>query len=269
MTDVNTLYGEVWAADDDPLTAACVDSHQPRSPDMLYPIFATFGIGEQDTILDIGCRDARYTIELVSRHGCRALAIDPVPLHAERSRAKIAEAGLSDRIRVEQAGIEAMPAADEAIDAIWCRDVLNHVELRPGLAESARVLKPGGRMLVYQTFATELIEPREAARIYAAMAIVPANMGEPFFQAAAADAGLAISGRDVVGSEWRERWAEEGSTGLRDDLVRAARMRRREHALVERFGRARYEAGYADCLWGVYQMLGKLQPTVYVLEKRS
>jgi hypothetical protein len=80
-------------------------------------------------------------------------------------------------------------------------------------------------MLVCQTFATAALEDREAARIYAAMAIVPQNMGEDFFQATAQAAGLSITTRDVVSSEWRERWADEGSTTLLEDLLGVARMR--------------------------------------------
>jgi len=36
-------------------------------------------------------------------------------------------------------------------------------------------------------------------------------MGEEHFQATTQQAGLSITTRDVVSSEWRERWAEEGS----------------------------------------------------------
>ena len=46
-------------------------------------------------------------------------------------------------------------------------------------------------------------------------------------------------------------------------------LRRREAQLVEQFGRAFYEASYGSHLWGIYQMLGKLRPTVYVWEKRG
>jgi hypothetical protein len=61
-------------------------------------------------------------------------------------------------------------------------------------------------MLADQIFATSALEDREAARTYAAIAIVAQNMGEDFFQASAQAAGLSITARDVVSSEWRERW---------------------------------------------------------------
>jgi hypothetical protein len=46
-------------------------------------------------------------------------------------------------------------------------------------------------------------------------------------------------------------------------------MRRSEAALVAHYGHERYEATYASSLWGIYQMLGKLQPTIYLLVKAS
>src|SRR4029453_6427263 len=104
-----------------------------------------------------------------------------------------------------------------------------------------RVLNPMGQMLVYQTFAAPTLEDREAARLYAALAIVPQNMAEDFFQATAQATGLSITKRDGISSEQRECWAEEGSTALLDDLVGVARMQRSEPTLVADYGRERYE----------------------------
>ena len=264
--DAVTLYNDIWNSTSE-LEARCKESLNPRGSDMLYDLFAGFSPTPQSEIIDIGCRDATYAIEIANRFGSRVLGIDPAPIHIERARKKIAEAGRADRVRAELAGIEALPAADASLDMIWCRDVLNHVDLQRGLAECVRVLKPGGQMLVYQTFATPALEDREAARIYAAMAIVPQNMAEAFFQASAEAAGLSITTRDVVSSEWRERWAEEGSTALLEDLLGVARMRRSEPTLVAQYGHEQYEATYGSCLWGIYQMLGKLQPTIYLLAK--
>ncbi len=266
MMDAVTLYNDIWSTSSE-LDAWCKQSLNPRGADMLYELFAGFGPTPQSKVIDIGCRDARYAIEIAKRFGCRVLGIDPAPLHIERARTRIAEAGLEDLVQTELAGIEAIPVANGSLDIIWCRDVLNHVDLERGLAECARILKSGGQMLVYQTFATSALEANEAARIYAAMAIVPHNMDEEAFHASAQAAGLRITTRDVISSEWRERWAEEGSTALLDDLLSIARLRRSENDLVAHFGRDHYEATYASSLWGIYQMLGKLQPTVYLLKK--
>ena len=46
------------------------------------------------------------------------------------------------------------------IDLVWCRDVMIHVpQPAKACAEFCRVLKPGGRALVYQMLATALLEP--------------------------------------------------------------------------------------------------------------
>lgn len=266
-TTVEELYGDFWGRVDPEFQEAFGTSLKPRGADMLYDVFAGFGVGTDDTVLDAGCRDAIYAVELVRRFGCRAVAIDPVPLHIERAHRRVAEAGLADRITVHQARMEDMPIESGSIAAIWCRDVLNHVNLPASLAECHRVLVPGGRMLVYQTFATDKMELREAARLYTALAMVPENMSPTTFEGTARQVGFVIEQRDPIDSEWRERWIEDGDHQMLEDLLQVARMRRREEDLVQRFGRERYEAELAGAVWGIYQMLGKLCPTVYVLRK--
>ncbi len=260
------IYGEYFPGDDT-IQEVAATSLNPRSPEMIYDVFAQLTVGSGDLIADIGSRDASYAVELHRRFGCRVLAIDPVPLHTTLAQESVAEAGLGGSIEVIEAGIEAMPLADGALDAIWCRDVLNHVDLAAGLCECARVLKPGGGMLVYQTFATAELAPNEATRLFQSMAIVPSNMAPAFFEATAQQAGFVISTHDVVDSEWRENWAESGYRDPGKDLLAIARLRRREADLVARFGRAQYEASYGGTLWGVYQFLGKLRPQIYLLHR--
>jgi SAM-dependent methyltransferase len=263
---MHELYGEHFPGDE-AIQEVAATSLNPRSPEILYDAFAQFAVGSADVVADIGSRDASYAVELHRRFGCRVLAVDPVPLHSKLAQQTVAEANLTRSIEVIEAGIEAMPLADGALDAIWCRDVLNHVDIVAGLNECARVLKPGGGMLVYQTFATADLEPNEAARLYRSMAIVPSNMDPTFFEATALNAGFVISAHDVIDSEWRENWAESGYRDPGKDLLAIARLRRREPELAARFGRAQYEATLGGTLWGVYQFLGKLRPQVYLLHR--
>lgn len=263
---MHELYGEYFPGDES-IKQVAATSLDPRSPEMLYDAFAQLAVGSGDVVADIGSRDASYSVELHRRFGCRVLAIDPVPLHTSLAQKTVIDAGLTDSIDIVDAGIEVMPLADGTVDAIWCRDVLNHVDLAAGLRECARVLKPGGGMLVYQTFATADLEPKEAQRLFRSMAILPSNMDPAFFETTAAEAGLTITAHDVVDSEWREYWAESGYRDPGKELLEVARLRRREADLVARFGRTQYEATYGGALWGVYQFLGKLRPQIYVLRR--
>ena len=268
MPTVEELYGELWARDD-ALTAELDRSLDPRPAESLYDAFAGFGVREGDVVLDVGCRDGAHSVELARRFGCEVVACDLIPHHVQKARQRISKEGLEGPIRIVEASIESLPLADETVDHVWCRDMLNHVRLHEALTECARVLKPAGRMLVYQTFATDLLEPREAERLFAAVAIVPENMSRSHFEASARNAGFEIASVDEINSEWREHWLETGDRKTVDHLLRAARLRRREAEFVERYGRASYEAALGGSIWGVYQLLGKLCPTVYVLARRD
>ena len=157
-----------------------------------------------------------------------------------------------------------MPIADGVADWIWCRDVLVHVDLERGFAEGARILRPGGQMLAYVTCATDLLETREAAALFEALAIVPESTQPDAIERHAAAAGLSLVSHTRLGGEWRERMIEDGSWDPGGDLLRLSRLHRRETELVERHGRTRVAAYAAARAWGVYQLLGKLCPTIYV-----
>jgi sarcosine/dimethylglycine N-methyltransferase len=265
----NRLYGELWAEDPSGLDEELGRSLEPRATTMLYDEIAQLGVRPGEVVLDAGARDAVHSIELVRRLDCLAIAVDPVPLHVGRARERVSEAGLDDRIEVVQAVLESLPLDDASVDYVWCRDVLNHVRLAAALQELARVLSPGGSMLVYQTFAEPSCEPEEARRLFAAAACVPENMSPAFFEATARDAGFEMLTSERLQGEWRERMLEDGTWDVAADLLAVSRLNRREAELAVRHGRDRVEAVRGGLLWGVYQLLGKLCPTVYVLRRND
>jgi ubiquinone/menaquinone biosynthesis C-methylase UbiE len=267
VNDIQILYGDYWGTDHGTAEALIGISLHPRDMDSLYELFEQTGCNESDVVLDVGCRDAKHAIELARRFACRAIGIDPVPYNIEIARELVSNWSMDSVVTAELGQIESLPFEDGSIDHIWSRDMLNHVDLRSGLHECARVLKPGGWMMAYQSFAGEHIEPVEAARMFAALSIVPENMSTIAFEESAREAGMTVEVKDVIGSEWRESWIENDDLSIATDLLKIARMRRAEDELVERIGRGRYEAELAVRLWGVYQLLGKLVPTAFLLRK--
>lgn len=259
MPTVQELY-ELWAGDAE-LYAALEQSLDPRGTNSLFDTFAALGPERGQLVLDAGARDASYAIELVRAHGVRAIALDPVPLHIERARAAVTEASLTGEIDVVEGAIEALPLTDASVDWIWCRDVLVHADVSRGLAECARVLKPGGAMLAYVTLATDRLEPRERAELVEATAI--GTFDRETLDTAARTAGLLQRSVDVVGSEWRERMIEDGTWDPSRDLLKLARLRRGG------FSGTGAEAAWGSLIWGVYQLLGKLSPTIVVWERRA
>jgi ubiquinone/menaquinone biosynthesis C-methylase UbiE len=269
MVSVQRLY-ELWATDAyAELKEALDHSLAPRGTGWLLELFAELEPKPGQLVLDIGARDAVGAITLARAHALRAVALDPVPLHCERARQAVADAGFAEAIEVVEGRIESLPLDDASVDWIWCRDVLVHVDARRGLAECARVLRPDGAMVAYVTLATERLEPREAAEVVELAALVPESFTAAGIDAAAAAAGLVTHRVEPIGSEWRERMLEDGEWDGAADLLRLARLERQRPELVERYGPLAVDAARNSFLWGMYQLLGKLCPTVYVWSTTS
>ena len=267
MPTVQELY-ELWASDAyAELKEMLARSLEPRSTASLLETFAGLDLKPGQLVLDIGARDAIGAITLARAHELRAIALDPVPLHCERARAAVAEAGLTGSVEVVEGEIENLPLEDASVDWIWWRDVLVHVDVRRGLAECARVLRPGGAMVAHVTLATERLEPREAAEITALGAIVPESFTAAQVEAAAVAAGFLTREVDVVSPEWRERMLEDGDWDAAGTLLAIARLDRRRSELVERHGAQAVDVARNGFLWGIHLALGKLQSTVYVWER--
>ncbi|HEV2128061.1 MAG TPA: class I SAM-dependent methyltransferase [Thermomicrobiales bacterium] len=269
LASIHKLYGEIWASTDPDFETEIAKPRAPRSPELLFDYAAQLGLGPDSHVLDIGARDAVHAIELARRHGCHVVAADPVPFHLGLARQRLEEAQPEVQALVElsDATMEHMPFEDESFDLVWARDMLNHVALRRGLGEAYRVLKPGTPMLVFQTFATPLLEQGEARRLYEIHSVIAENMDSEFLEDVTRTTGFEIETVDEVGSEWREYRVESGMDDIGQELMTLARMRRTEHELVQRFGRNRYEATIADILWGVYLLLGKLSSRIYIFRK--
>ena len=186
---------------------------------------------------------AKHFRRLVEAHGLRGLATRPRP---ERRRTS------------SKASIEELPLEDESVDWIWARDMLVHVDLEPAFAECVRVLKPGGRMVAYVTLATDELEPRERAWLCDAIAI--RNFDGARVEAAAAGADARAEDRA------RQRVARADDRGRR----RGTRPTRSSGlARMRRLGDRRARSTAPDLSWGIYQLLGKTCPTVYVWSKTS
>ncbi len=238
----------------------------PRSPDVLFEKLYALGVGLGDLVVDAGCGYGQQAIEIASATGCRVFAFDQSRQFVAIARTLMREAGAA-RLHIARGAAEALPLREGSADLIWCRDMLYYVDLPHTMRECARALRPGGHIVVYHTFATELMEPREAQGLYNP-AFVPENMDPAHFESCALDAGFTIVERDVIGSEWRESWeTNDGPRVTADKLLRAARMLRGGEPLRQAIGEKMYDDHLSDSLWGIYQMIGKLRPTIYVLRR--
>ena len=254
---------EAYPQIEEDFSAVLDESLHPRGPDLLYDLVARLGLAPGSVALDVGCGEGRQAVALHRRFGFVVTGIDPVRRHIEVARAAAGQ----DGPLFEVGTAENIPVGPGTADLVWCRDVLVHVaDLPRAYAEFRRVLRPGGHALVYQLFGSELLEPGEAAWLWATMGVVPESADPVRTEAAIAAAGLRIDERLEIGSEWSE-WAEERHGSASRKLLHASRLRRNRSAYLERYGQAAYDMMLGDCLWHVYAMLGKLNRRVYLLSR--
>jgi SAM-dependent methyltransferase len=101
-------------------------------------------------ILDAGCGNGRYTRFLLRRADPGALitGFD----YSQKMLRRARESLDSDRVTHVAADLTRLPYADGCFDAAVCGWVLEHLpDPRPGLRELARVLRPGGKLLLMVT----------------------------------------------------------------------------------------------------------------------
>jgi SAM-dependent methyltransferase len=99
-------------------------------------------------LLDIGCNWGRWCMA-ASRNGFRAVGIDP-SLAAVQAAYRVSRQ-LGDAPEFLSADGRSLPFPDASFDVVYSYSVLQHFskeDARASLAEAARVVRPGGRVLI-------------------------------------------------------------------------------------------------------------------------
>jgi SAM-dependent methyltransferase len=122
-----------------------------------------------DAVLDVGCGTGTLAMEAARRVGRagRVTGVDPSPEQIARARAKAARRHVP--IEFQIGVIEQLAFPDQTFDVVFSTLMMHHVPeslKRQGLAEIARVLKPGGR-LVIADFTRKQERTGQAARFHA------------------------------------------------------------------------------------------------------
>jgi SAM-dependent methyltransferase len=124
-----------WARTYDEPRNSLFDSDEP----VMHEILDALPTG---TVLDAACGTGRYAAYLAER-GHRVVGVDGSPEMLHRARARVPGAAFL------HGDLTHLPLADRTADIVVCALALVHVpDLGPVLAEFARVLRPGGQLVI-------------------------------------------------------------------------------------------------------------------------
>jgi SAM-dependent methyltransferase len=115
-----------------------------EGPNAAEIAFAAVAEAGPARVLEVGCGEGEFSERLVRELGVETIALDLSAYMVERARARGVDARVGD--------VQALEFADGEFDVVVANWMLYHVpDLGGGIAELARVLRPGGR-LVAATF---------------------------------------------------------------------------------------------------------------------
>lgn len=108
------------------------------------------GIGQGERALDIGCGTGGTSRHAAARFGCSVEGIDLTESFIETGNVITSWFALGGKVRLHQGSALSLPFGDGAFDLAWMFHVGMNIQAKRDLfAEVFRVLRPGGRFLVY------------------------------------------------------------------------------------------------------------------------
>jgi len=149
-------------------------------------------------VLELAFGQGFNLADLVPRHPqVRFQGIDLTPAHVTLARERLA-AWPAERVRLLLGDFHHLPQADDSIDAAYCIESMCHaLDLPRALAEVARVLRPGGELILFDGYLPRpaaALQPDEALAVELVahgLAVARMQTVQALVQAAR-DSGLAL-----------------------------------------------------------------------------
>ncbi len=129
---------------------APIDEFHVRGRDATRELAAGLDLTGDIELLDVGCGLGGASRRLASEYGCHITGVDLTEEYCEVATALGNRLGLSTHVDYKPANALDLPFDDASFDVVWTQHVAMNIEDKPQLyAEMARVLKPGGRLAIY------------------------------------------------------------------------------------------------------------------------
>jgi SAM-dependent methyltransferase len=122
--------------------------------DARVPLVQAVREARPSTVLEVGCGWGELAEWIARETGARVVAVDLSPRMVDLARERDVDARVAD--------VQALPFDDDSFEVVVAAWMLYHVpDLHRGLAEIARVLRPGGTLVASTNSRFHLLELRE------------------------------------------------------------------------------------------------------------
>jgi cyclopropane-fatty-acyl-phospholipid synthase len=221
-------------------------------------VCAKLGLEAGERVLDVGCGWGSFALHAAARHGVRVTGITLSPAQAERARARVAEAGLGDRVEIRLADYRDL--GGERFDAIASIGMVEHVgeaQIDAYAAALARALAAGGRLLNHGIARLRHSDPEAGpfSERYVFPDAEPLHLSRVLL--ALERAGFVVQHAEGFAADYAQtlrHWAARLDARLEEAVRLAGAERVRVWRLYLRAARNGFESGFT----GIYQVRAAL-----------
>lgn len=103
------------------------------------------------TVLDAGCGEGSVAIYHANKHGLRVIGIDLLDFNINRAKQTATRQQLDDKVTFQVASYQKLSFPDNTFEGVYTMETLVHSpDHQQALKEFYRVLKPGGRLVLFE-----------------------------------------------------------------------------------------------------------------------
>lgn len=118
------------------------------------------GVESRMRVLDLGCGIGGPARTLAAEYGCMVTGVDLMAEYCRVATILSAQVGLQSQVTFLQGDITAVPLPAHSFDLVWTQHVTMNIPDKQRLAaEAKRLLRPGGRLALFEVYAGEVSPP--------------------------------------------------------------------------------------------------------------